>query len=225
MNLKNLLFGQPTKGTYDMAASYDGSIQKWLPIQGIVNGVIVTKDLRFIKVLEVLPINFHLKPDEERTNIIASYAAFLKIAPNNLQVQAITQRADMSDYIQEMREYATKEENEMCQNMIEDNLEEIGGLGQYDAITHRFFITFQHEPQMRSREATIPSIAQRMAEEADTLKRYLDYCGLEVLEPRYADNAVLELLYERICKMQSHRMKLPLGVFDMMTTVHGIYEG
>lgn len=40
----------------------------------------------------------------------------------------------------------------------------------------------------------------------------------------YADNTVLELLYELINKKTSRRVKLPEGVFDMTTAVHGLYE-
>ncbi|MFR9537840.1 MAG: hypothetical protein SNJ11_04810 [Rikenellaceae bacterium] len=223
MKLKELLFGKSHTDETGLSATYDGSVQQWLPIHAIVNGVIITKDKRFIKVMEVLPINFYLKPESERQNIIANYAAFLKIAPHTLQAQVITQKADMTVYIQRMRDYAQHEDVPECQSMIEDNLLEIGELGQSEAITHRFFLVFQHEMQMKPRKPTVNAICQRMNEEADTLRRYLDFCGLEVLEPRYADNAVLELLYERICKQTSHRVKLPEGVFDMTTTVHGLY--
>lgn len=43
-------------------------------------------------------------------------------------------------------------------------------------------------------------------------------------EPRYADDFALELLYEIINKRTSQRVKLPEGVFDMTTAVHGVYE-
>ena len=56
------------------------------------------------------------------------------------------------------------------------------------------------------------------------LAAYLDLCELEVLEPRYADDFTLKLLYEIINKETGHRVKLPEGVFDMTTAVHGIYE-
>ena len=49
-------------------------------------------------------------------------------------------------------------------------------------------------------------------------------CELEVLEPRYSDNFVLKLLYEILSKKTSQRVRLPDGVFDMTTAVHGIYE-
>ena len=47
-------------------------------------------------------------------------------------------------------------------------------------------------------------------------------CELEVLEPRYTDDFVLKLLYELINKGTSLRVKLPEGVFDMTTEVHGV---
>lgn len=224
MKVKELIFGGSIKDAGGPAGAYHGSIQEWLTIKSIIGGIVVTRDLRFIKILEIMPINFYLKPEPERQNIIASYAAFLKIAPNRLQAQVITQKADMSSYVTRMLEYAEAEENEYCRAMIEDNIDDIGELGANDAITHRFFLVFEHEPQMKARRNTVREIARRMAEEADTLRRYLDLCGLETLEPRFSDNAVLELLYERICKKTSRRVKLPAGVYDMTTVIHGIYD-
>lgn len=128
------------------------------------------------------------------------------------------------EYVARMRAYAEAEENEKCREMIEDNIAEVDWLGASSAITRRFFLVFQYEPQMKAKRNTVRAIAQRLSEEADTARRYLDVCGLEVLEPRYADNTVLELLYELINKKTSRRVKLPEGVFDMTTAVHGLYE-
>ena len=77
---------------------------------------------------------------------------------------------------------------------------------------------------MKSKGHSVAAIIQRLNEEADTARRYLDICELEVLEPRWTDDFNLELLYEIINKRTSRRVKLPEGVFDMTTAVHGIYE-
>lgn len=224
MNLKELIFGGSVKDAGGPRGVYHDSIQAWLPIKNIVKGVVVTKDNRFLKVVEVLPVNFYLKSPGDQQNIIISFASYLKIAPNHLQILVLTQKADMLGYAERMKGYAQHEENEKCRAMIEDNVVEVARLGESEAITHRFFLAFQYEPQMKAKRNTVESIAQRMNEEADTARRYMDLCGLEVLEPRYTDNAVLELLYELINKATSRRIKLPEGVFDMMTAVHGIYD-
>lgn len=74
------------------------------------------------------------------------------------------------------------------------------------------------------KDDTVQAIVQRLNEEADTARRYLDLCELEVMEPRYCDNFILKLLYEILSKKTSQRVRLPDGVFDMTTAVHGIYE-
>lgn len=46
MNLKNAIFGGSVTGISDRSGAYDGSIQAWLPIKDIVQGVVVTRDKR-----------------------------------------------------------------------------------------------------------------------------------------------------------------------------------
>lgn len=223
MNIKEMIFGGGVK-TAGGNGAYRDSIQAWLPIKNIMGGVVVTRDNRFVKILEVLPVNIYLKSPNDRQNIIANYAAYLKIAPDSLQLEARTLPADTADYVERMRQYAEKEENPSCREMIEDNIAEIGQGVASDAIRHRFFLIFQYEAHMKSKGHSVAAIIQRLNEEADTARRYLDVCELEVLEPRYTDDFILKLLYEIINKRASRRVKLPEGVFDMTTAVHGIYE-
>ena len=223
MNLKELIFGKGASSGGE-GGVYRDSIQAWLPIKNIIGGVVITKDNRFVKILELLPVNVYLKSANDRQNIVSSFAAYLKIAPNDLQMVARTLPADTQAYVEKMRRFAEQEENEDCREMIEDNIQEIGYGIASDAMRHRFFLVFQYEANMRAKHNTAKAILQRLNEEADTARRYLDACELEVLEPRYSDNFVLKLLYEILNKQTSQRVHLPDGVFDMTTVIHGIYE-
>ena len=224
MSVKELIFGGRVHGAGGIDGAYRDSVQAWLPVKNIVDGMVITKDHRFIRICEVLPTNFYLKSPADQQNIISAFASYLKIAPNTLQVLVRTQVADMSAYISRMRSYAETEENEHCREMIEDNISEVSWLSGRGAVSRRFFLAFEYEAQMKAKRNTVKSIAQRLNEEVDTARRYLDLCGLEVLEPQFADNMLLELLYELLNKRTSQRVKLPDGVFDMTTAVHGIYE-
>ena len=223
MTIKELIFGGAVRSS-GADSVYRDSTQAWLPVKNIVGGVVVTKDNRFIKILEVLPVNIYLKSPSDRQNIITSFASYLKIAPDTMQFQARTLPADTADYVRQMEEYAKNEENEFCRVMIEDNIREIGQGIASEAIRHRFFLIFQYEPRMRAKRNTVKAIVERLNEEADTARRYLDACEVEVVEPRFSDNFVLKLLYEIINKKTSQRVPLPDGVFDMITVIHGIYE-
>lgn len=97
MNLKELIFGKVASSGGE-GGVYRDSIQAWLPIKNIIGGVVITKDNRFVKILELLPVNIYLKSANDRQNIVSSFAAYLKIAPNDLQMVARTLPAD-SRYI------------------------------------------------------------------------------------------------------------------------------
>ena len=53
-------------------------VADYLPIEKIANGIIYTKDHRFVKVVEVVPINFMLRSAREQRNIIYSFVSYLK---------------------------------------------------------------------------------------------------------------------------------------------------
>lgn len=76
MNLKNAIFGGSVTGISDRSGAYDGSIQAWLPIKDIVQGVVVTRDKRFVKILELLPVNFYTMSSMDKSAAIEDFAAY-----------------------------------------------------------------------------------------------------------------------------------------------------
>lgn len=50
-------------------------------MEKIENGIIYTRDHRYLKIVEVIPINFLLRSAREQRNIIYSFISFLKISP------------------------------------------------------------------------------------------------------------------------------------------------
>lgn len=223
MGLKELIFGKQIKQAH--AAQYRNSTQGWLPVLDVQNGIVVTKDGRYIKILEVMPVNFYLKSAIEQQNIIFYFSSYLKIAPDSLQIKIVTQKADIDGYVSRMRSFYDNEPSENCRRMIEDNIREVAYLAANEAVTRRFFLIFQYESRMKARSDTFRGIAERLREEEQTARRYLDMCGLEVVQVEYADNFQLELLYSFINKKTSRHTRLPLGVYDMVSKVHGMDDG
>ena len=67
MNLKDVIFGNSAAAVHDLGGSYSGSSQEWLPIKDILKGVIITRDKRFVKVLELLPVSTHFQKRNRAT--------------------------------------------------------------------------------------------------------------------------------------------------------------
>lgn len=87
------------------------SVQDFIPIRRINHGIIETTDNRYIKILEIEPINFMLRSSEEQASIISSFASWLKISPIKMQFKSVTRRADSDKYIALLREDIEREDN------------------------------------------------------------------------------------------------------------------
>ena len=120
-------------------------VQDFLPIKELRHGVIETTDGRYVKILEIEPVNFMLRSDEEQQNIICSFASWLKISPMTLQFKSITRRADSDKHVAMIRRELESEKSEKCRLLGEDYIHLIKYVGSREALTRRFFLIFQYE--------------------------------------------------------------------------------
>ena len=215
----------PKKSNNKMTDNYyENSTQKWLPIETVVNGIVVLKDGRYIKILEILPVNFYLKSEVEQENIIYYFASYLKIAPDNLQIRVSTERADIDDYLKRHDAYAEKEGNELTKSMIYDEMEFVRSLSENVAIKKRFFIVLEYAGKGYGVQTGKFSDIQRMlSDEAYKAERYLSQCELGVID--ICDNGqLIDLLYGFINKQSAKYMKpgnFTYGMFDEIHTFEG----
>ena len=117
----------------------------YIPIEKVANGIIYTRDHRYVKLVEVVPVNFLLRSAREQRSIIYSFISYLKIAPVKVQFKVLTKRADINRHMDTVRRELTQETDERCRQLQEDYLRLIQQLGSREAITRRFFLVFEHE--------------------------------------------------------------------------------
>ena len=121
------------------------SLITYIPIKKIENGIIWTNDGRYIKIIEIEPINFLLRSSKEQKSIIYSFASFLKISPIKLQFKVISKTADVNKHLQRIITDIKNETDEKCRELQKDYYELIKRLGSKEAVTRRFFIAFEYE--------------------------------------------------------------------------------
>lgn len=164
---------------------------KEIPIRRIRDGIIYTMDDRFVKIVEVMPINFLHRSASEQRNIIYSFMGYLKIAPSELQMKSISKKADISQYLEDIRAGIAEEENERCRMLQEDYANLLCTVGYKEAVTRRFFLVFQVDGK-RKREAEAVNLLNSYTQ---TAKKYLYQCGNELELPENPTSAEAELLY------------------------------
>lgn len=179
-------------------------VADYLPIEKVENGIIYTKDHRFVKVVEVVPINFMLRSAREQRNIIYSFVSYLKISPIKLQIKVLTRRADINRHLDTVRQEMAHEENEQCRLMQEDYLNFVQQVGSREAVTRRFFLVFEYEPWANTRRSEQEDEAiQSLQSAVHTASNYLRQCGNEVIVPENEDEFTVDVLYNLLCRNES----------------------
>lgn len=180
------------------------ALADYVPIDKIENGIIYTRDHRYVKVVEVVPVNFLLRSAQEQRSIIYSFISYLKIAPTKVQFKVLTKRADIDRHVETVRKELERETDPHCRLLQEDYLKLIRQLGSREAITRRFFLIFEHEPlpgtkRGHEEEEAIASL-QTVAR---TAANYLRQCGNTVLTSDDENEATTEILFHILCRKES----------------------
>ena len=106
----------------------NNSSQEWLKIEKIFdNGIIKTKDNRYLKIIKINPINFNLKSDLEKEAILNSYKIFLKTCDFNFQNLIKNKKEDLSNHFSQINDNLIQEEKniqEISKKYIE-NIKEL----------------------------------------------------------------------------------------------------
>lgn len=191
----------------------------YLPISQIKNGIIKTTDNRYVKLVEVLPINFLLRSPSEQRNIIFSFMSYLKIAPPKMQFKVVSKKADIYEYIEKIREEAEKETDERCRLLQEDYAQLIQTLGTKEAITRRFFLIFEYQSYNGNKNPDEKDVFLYMKSAVQTAKKYLAQCGNVVLEHENETRYLVETFYQILNRQTS--VKIPLD--DRIRKVRDYY--
>ena len=172
-------------------------VQDFLPVREIRNGIIETTDDRYVKIIEILPINFLLRSSEEQYNIISSFATWLKISPMKLQFKSVSRKANSDKHVAMVREELSREENQQCRQLGEEYLRLIKDVGNKEALSRRFFLIFQYEPPAgkRSSGESYADIYGMIQTAVQNAKTYFMQCGNAIVQPEDEDAFTAEVLY------------------------------
>ena len=166
-----------------------------IPVKEIRNGIIQTTDGRYIKILEVEPINFLLRSIREQKSIIASFASWLKISPVKLQIKVLTKKADISKHLNAIERDMDRELDPKCRELQQDYYNLIKTIGSREAITRRFLIIFEYEPTFNNRKSDYSEVVSTLETAARTAKQYFLHCDNAVVAHEDENAFLLEILY------------------------------
>lgn len=176
----------------------ENTAEDTIPITDIRNGIIHMNDGRYIKILEVEPINFLLRSIREQRNIISGFASWMKISPVNIQIKVLTKKADIGKHLRILEQEMEHETNEKCLMLQQDYYHLIQTLGSREAITRRFLIIFEYEQAYGTRKPDYTEIVSTLETATRTARQYFQHCDNEVVVPEDENKFLLDILYSVI---------------------------
>ena len=171
------------------------STEELIPVKDIRNGIVELTDGRYIKILEVEPINFLLRSVREQKGIIYSFASWLKISPVKIQIKVLTKKADISKHLNAIERDMERERDPKCRELQQDYYNLIKTIGSREAITRRFLVIFEYEPTFNNRKSDYAEVVSTLETAARTAKQYFLHCDNVVITHENENEFLLDVLY------------------------------
>ena len=170
------------------------SVQKWLPYDEILEKGYIRQNNKIIKILEVKPINYNLKSEEERLEIIKNYKYFLNICNFDIQILIQSTKENISSNI-EIISSNLSSKSKILEKYSKSYTEYISKVNnEYKSYSKKFYIIFYKKLQNnKNKDQNISKILEELEENSLKIKEALKKCGNECIELKTKKNT-LELL-------------------------------
>lgn len=158
------------------------SLQEWLPIQKIEEtGIVLLKNKKYIKIIQINPINYSLKSDLEKKAILNSYKTFLKTCNFNIQILIQSNKKDLSQHILKIQKNIShkKDKKNNFEQIAEEYIKYIKNINNSKKASSKiFYIIFSNDNINDSKDV----IENELIEKYLKIKECLNRCGNEIIE-------------------------------------------
>lgn len=181
------------------------STQMCVPIDDVIDSIIITSDKRYLKLIEIQPNNFGSLPIRKQNAVGDMFASMLSIVPARIQFKCFSRRGDITKLLERMKNDFSAETNENLVRMQEDYLNLVRQTATTIAVTRRFFamIEYQHTNGM---SGAFEDIASSLETIAAMLKSTLRECGNTILDTGDTTAGVDSILYEFLNRRASENI-------------------
>lgn len=154
------------------------SVQEWLPFETILeNGIIKLKNSSYIKIIEIIPINFNLKSELEKEAILNSYKIFLKTCNFNLQILIQSNKENLEKHISNIN-FQKEKEKENIKEIADNYIQYIQELNQNKKSSNKnFYIVIKNTIENERIENIEENVIEELNDKYFKIKECLARCG------------------------------------------------
>lgn len=190
------------------------SARQQIDIKGVKDGILELTNRRYRLVLQVSPINFELKSEDEQDALIDTYESFLNSVGCPLQILMRTREIDMDKYLDDLAEQTQKEEIPIYKQQLENYDEFIRSLITTNKILTRHFYVIV--PFDATTKMDFESVREQLGLRADIVTKGLGRLGMSSKE--LSSLEVLDLFYSFYNPEQAKIQPLTQQALELLHT-------
>lgn len=96
-----------------------GSTQEHLPVEDVIDGIVILKDGGCCMVLQLSSVNFDLLSEREQSALVFAYGGILNSLNFTIQILIRSETKDVSNYVKKLSEVESAEKNELLKERME----------------------------------------------------------------------------------------------------------
>ena len=121
--------------------------QDFVPVADITNDIVIYKDGGAALIMESSSLNFGLLSEKEQEAVIAAYAAMINSLTFSVQIVVLTQKKDISSYLNFLDEQSKKITQPLLANLMQDYKNFITeSVKKKNVLGKRFFVVLYLSP-------------------------------------------------------------------------------
>lgn len=167
------------------------SVQNWIPIDAFFNnGIVKTKNNKYLKIIKIIPINYSLKSELEKKSILNFYKVFLKTCNFNIQIIIQSNKEDLSKHIKNINNQI-KKEKQKNNNIVNYSKKYIDFINkknkEKNSSSKNFYILIDSQNNLENKENLI---IQDLNDKYLKIKDNLIRCGNKVEEIKQKEELI-----------------------------------
>ena len=197
------------------------STQHSIPIRDIYHGVVITRDNRYVKIMEFKAQNFQMLPAEKRNAIASGFANILDTTQYKMQFKVMSTKAQTDTLVELMKERRKTETNEMRARLQDEYITMIRSTALSQGVTRRFFIIIEFMQTADNDGSNIDAIVDSLNSVAMSIETQMANIGnlpvvKSVSEQTYLQELFWSILNRRTAEEEpfSTRVNQVLSIYE-----------
>jgi len=183
-----------------------------IALKGVRNNILILPHEQYRAILEVTPVNFELRSEEEQDAIIDTYESFLNSVGSRFQILIRTREIDMDKYLEDLRQQLDGEIEPIYKQQLENYYEFIRSLIQTNKILTRHFYIIV--PYSNSNKVDFELVREQLNLTLDIIAKGMTRLGTH--SRQLTNIEILDLFYSFYSPAQSKIQPLKEKAFQLI---------